>query len=670
MEQTKRAERAGTGRKYDLMRRFRTAAAAVAPAGYADIADRLEAEADNLAEGTYKIAVVGEFKAGKSTLINRVFLKDDILFTDIMEATAVPTEIRYGPDRLLEVVPQRTAAQETEHPFTEGRLVRETLTGEEGEPLRIPDPSPEEIRAHTAAETSERRSELSARTARVRIHWPAENLAGLTLIDTPGINSVNEAVLATTYGIIPEADVVLFVTTARQLSNMETEFLSGRVFGEGLGRVLVVVTYDPNAGILPDPRKENLLANIRAQLAAVGREGIPAAMVNLRDPGGDPEADAHTPAPALGDRIEASDAPPAPAPGESRRKVDSVIGGLLGETSRPVREASVPSGERSRVAVGIRELEAILIDFIRENVRPGRLERAAHVLETQIDLALARCGAELSAMERTDTERREAAERLQAREAAVREEHRALAEKLTTELSRIEGDFVRGALAGLDRIMGEYLAGFDACADLGGLQDRLNRAGGLIKADVEALFFELAAAARREIEDLAARYSARGRVLFEPLEAAVGRDLSIDGGPLSHVPPFAVLALDFSVFALVGPFRPVARVLVRLLAEEIPLLNRAMPANLATAVLRRQVKNSLEKSLGRLKAELPARLKVGFQAVRDRFTAEWEAHGEERIRTLRAAVARGDQGPPDPRRRETLRRLKATLEELRPADES
>ena len=47
------------------------------------------------------------YQAGKSTLINKTLLKEDVLFTDPLEATAVPTEIRLraGPPYASEIYP-------------------------------------------------------------------------------------------------------------------------------------------------------------------------------------------------------------------------------------------------------------------------------------------------------------------------------------------------------------------------------------------------------------------------------------------------------------------------------------------------------------------------------------------------------------------------------------
>jgi hypothetical protein len=126
--------------------RFEKAIRIVQRAGYDDIAERLTVEMETMAAELYKIAVVGEFKSGKSTLVNKVFLQDDVLFTDIMEATAVPTEIRYSRDKYLEVVPYDTKKLLKPNPFENGAFEEVEEAGDEDEPFKIFDPSIEDLK--------------------------------------------------------------------------------------------------------------------------------------------------------------------------------------------------------------------------------------------------------------------------------------------------------------------------------------------------------------------------------------------------------------------------------------------------------------------------------------------------------------------------------------------
>jgi hypothetical protein len=625
--------------------RFETAIDLIAGAGYDDIAERLRTEQAALQSGTYRIAVVGEFKTGKSTLINRVFLKSDVLFTDLFEATAVPTEITHGPDPMLEIIPRRDVDDAEPGP----------LGGPGAGARRVMDPDPAAVRDATSAASPDARAALAAKTERVRLLWPSPSLAGLTIYDTPGINSVNAAVVATTYTVIPESDVVLLVTGPRQLSTLELDFLSGRVFGQGITRLMTVITYDPAAGTLTDDQKRRLMETVASQLASVGQAAAPVVMVNLRAPD-------ETPGPAIRERIEGNEGAP-----DSRKVVEGVIEGLLGKTEAGGRGPVAgwdPMPEASAVALTFGGLEDRLIDFIRDNVRPGRLEKAEAVLQTQVGLARTRCVAELTAMDRTAAERQVLLDDYRQQERAIRAEYETLSTEFSSALSEIEAGFRREIVDGLEAISRSYIDGFDTCEGLGELQDRLNRAEGPLKAEIEALFVDHARAARDRVAELARRYSEQESLMLAPWEETVRRDLAIDGGFLANVPPFAVLALDYSLFAVIGPFRPLARVLVRILADEIPLLNRILPANMAAAALRRRMKASLTRQFDELKAELPGRIGAAFQDAGDQLRREWAERSEARLESVRKGLEGAQAGPVDADRRTRLSETAAALAAL------
>src|SRR4051812_10612512 len=60
-----------------------------------DLVERLDAAAERLRADDATVAVVGEFKQGKSTLVNAL-LRTDICPVDSDIVTAVPTILRYG----------------------------------------------------------------------------------------------------------------------------------------------------------------------------------------------------------------------------------------------------------------------------------------------------------------------------------------------------------------------------------------------------------------------------------------------------------------------------------------------------------------------------------------------------------------------------------------------
>jgi ribosome biogenesis GTPase A len=69
-------------------------------------AERLEDEAKYLAqrlmEGRFYVACIGQFKRGKSTLLNAL-VGDEILPTGVVPVTTVPTVLRYGEKRCARI---------------------------------------------------------------------------------------------------------------------------------------------------------------------------------------------------------------------------------------------------------------------------------------------------------------------------------------------------------------------------------------------------------------------------------------------------------------------------------------------------------------------------------------------------------------------------------------
>jgi hypothetical protein len=160
------------------------------------IAARLDAEGAKLAAEEFNLAVMGEFKRGKSTLANAL-IGADVLTTAAVPLTSAVTAIHYGREPRARVS------------FLDGR--REEI------PLG-------ELEAYT----TERANPSNAKgVERVEVEYPAELLrAGVRLVDTPGVGSVYEANTAVTLDFVPRVDAALFVLGADQpASQSELDFL-------------------------------------------------------------------------------------------------------------------------------------------------------------------------------------------------------------------------------------------------------------------------------------------------------------------------------------------------------------------------------------------------------------------------------------------------------------
>ena len=179
-----------------------------------DLAERAVDARRRAARTDTVVCVVGEFKNGKSALINAV-LGTAICPVDDDLATSAVTVVRYGDPASAEV-----------HRRDGVDRVIESI-----DPGAIADWAQE-------APSRERRRDVEL----VEVRVPSPLLAsGLTLVDTPGVGGLNAGHAAATLAFLPSADALVFVTDASaELSAAELEFLaSARAAGPP---VLVALT--------------------------------------------------------------------------------------------------------------------------------------------------------------------------------------------------------------------------------------------------------------------------------------------------------------------------------------------------------------------------------------------------------------------------------------------
>lgn len=159
--------------------------------GREDLAARMAATSSRLAEPGVRILVVGEFKQGKSTLVNEL-LGHDVCPVDDDVATAVPTVVSHARDRTA--VAYRRGDDGIE------------LVGETIDPVDI------------ALFVSEAGNPANAKSlVHVELGCPAPILAGgVVLVDTPGVGGLESAHGAVTIAAMTDADAVVFVTDASQ----------------------------------------------------------------------------------------------------------------------------------------------------------------------------------------------------------------------------------------------------------------------------------------------------------------------------------------------------------------------------------------------------------------------------------------------------------------------
>ena len=158
----------------------------------------------------FHLVVLGEFNHGKSTFVNAM-LGTELLPTGITPTTAVLNHVVYSETARANVLKSDGERIELSASEAESWL---TVAGGKHDDVQ-----------------------------RVEIGYPSELLKGnITLVDTPGVNDLNEQRADITYGYVPRADAVIFLLDASQaLKDSEREFLSSHVLEGSKDRLIFVL---------------------------------------------------------------------------------------------------------------------------------------------------------------------------------------------------------------------------------------------------------------------------------------------------------------------------------------------------------------------------------------------------------------------------------------------
>jgi GTP-binding protein EngB required for normal cell division len=192
-----------------LARALETLAEVAGRLGAAEVAEQVAEAAGRLQALVLEVAVVGEFKRGKSSLINAL-LGRQVLPVGVLPLTAVPTVLERGEEGLLVE-------------YADGRRERHDLD-------RI---------ARFVTEDANPANTLGVTRVTARLHAPLLD-DGVRLVDTPGVGSVLDHNTLTTDAYLPSLDAAVLVTSADPpISGAERGFL-GRVLEHAV-RLFVVL---------------------------------------------------------------------------------------------------------------------------------------------------------------------------------------------------------------------------------------------------------------------------------------------------------------------------------------------------------------------------------------------------------------------------------------------
>jgi GTPase SAR1 family protein len=160
------------------------------------------------------ITVLGEFKRGKSTLLNAL-IKDSLLPSDVTPTTATINVLKHNYENGIDIFMQN------------GDIKGHAL-------------SPETLQNYTF-ETGEELQDVH----HIDIHLDLDHLhEKAVLVDTPGVGDLNEHRLDVTYSYIPRSNLVIFVFDATTpIRKTELDYLQDTVLKLKFGEIIFVANF-------------------------------------------------------------------------------------------------------------------------------------------------------------------------------------------------------------------------------------------------------------------------------------------------------------------------------------------------------------------------------------------------------------------------------------------
>lgn len=197
----------------DLSTDLRTLRKHARELGLHGVAGEIDSVLGRMEKNKFSVAVVGEFKRGKSTFINAL-LGVQVLPTDVLPCSATLNRVTYAIEKRVSVT------------YKDGRV----------------EDIPYDSLPSYVTKLTEQSEAVAATLAEATVYYPSPYCQNnVDVIDTPGLNE-DQAMTAVTLGVLPQVDAAIMVIMAQSpFSDYERDFLETRLLSADLGRVIFVV---------------------------------------------------------------------------------------------------------------------------------------------------------------------------------------------------------------------------------------------------------------------------------------------------------------------------------------------------------------------------------------------------------------------------------------------
>lgn len=554
---------------------IRNAARAVKAHGLSLPAD-LDKQIADLENPQYRVAVVGEYQVGKSTLINRVFLGDKPILSEGRGFcnTAVATDVEYGPNAKMEIFDWADSHQEKDI------LVK-----------TVDNPTEDDVQDATVATAKESRAELAKKRARVLIQVPNDALRGYTVIDTPGLNDPEqELLLNTTWRVIPSSDVALVIFSASKAPKEDDDYAGrqgdnnrkGGVFNllrkeimgnNGISRLMVLVSYNPKSDLDADQRKD-ILETIKTQLANIGRENIPVEMYCFN--------------PAVED-----------------------------------------------IWNNVRDLQQLIKKFLDKNALPGREEKVVNLLRSEIEKDLVEIAAKLATAGKSDAERAVLATKVEDEVSRFKEKAERAFDRFQADVQALDDDLMHDVDEAVETVFAKFLGELKSKDTISDMKAVLGNAETILKSGLMDKISVIQIKLRSEITELINQYGKDMEDVRRRWNVFLSDDFKIEKPFVAKIPDIVWTALEIVLLNLVLPLGWITAIVAHLAGKDI--FNPVAYGGKILIV--QQVEKKLEESKPDVRRQIMEQVSAATHSTFDSIKSGMEDSNKEQVERIRSALA-------------------------------
>ena len=198
-------------------------------------ADELKSMSGKLKNHIFSVGIMGEFKRGKSTVINAL-LGQKIVPQNVVPCSATLNYVRWDTEKKAEI-----------H-FKDGKITQVSVDELENYVTKI----------------TKQAEETAANVDKAVVYFPCQFCQnGVQIVDTPGLND-DERMEQISEQVIPTLDAIIMVITAKSPFSMsEAEFVRNKVMTSDMGRIIFLVN---QIDTIDEDERDQLLRHIKIKI--------------------------------------------------------------------------------------------------------------------------------------------------------------------------------------------------------------------------------------------------------------------------------------------------------------------------------------------------------------------------------------------------------------------